>query len=382
MEKGSDISGFCKLSIHSRHEKLKELCGLDDGDIKGLFHPIDVESADRFIENAVGVMGVPLGIATNFLIDGRDYLIPMATEEPSIVAAASKAAKMARALGGFTTQVNPPVMIGQIELRGVKSFRRAKAAINGATAGILAAANECDPKLVKAGGGALGIELRKLSGRGAAVAHLLVDVRDAMGANAVNTMCEKVAPLIAEAARAIYGLRILSNLADRRIAMASATFSAESLGGNETVDAIIAAYRFAKVDPYRAATHNKGIMNGIDAVLLASGNDWRAVEAGAHAYAARSGRYEPLTEWKKDANGDLAGRIELPLSVGIVGGSIRENPAARACIKMLGVKSASELSAVAAAVGLAQNLAAMRALAGEGIQAGHMRLHARKAQKP
>jgi hydroxymethylglutaryl-CoA reductase len=315
----------------------------------------------------------------NFLINGKDRLIPMAIEEPSVVAGASNAAKMARSRGGFWASSTRPVMIGQIQVVGCADPNEARASILASTDELLRKANEQDPVLVSKGGGAIGLEARVINtGLGPMViAELLVDCGDAMGANAVNTMAEAVAPSIERVSGGRVYLRIISNLADRRLAQARVTVAKEAVGGADVVDGIINAYAFAAADPYRCATHNKGVMNGVTAVVLATGNDTRAIEAGAHAYAARSGQYSPLTRWKKDANGDLAGEIEIPMAVGLVGGATAVHPVAKVAVKLLGVKSARELAEIIAAVGLCQNLAALRALAAEGIQRGHMRLHAR-----
>ncbi len=340
---------------------------------------LKAELANRMIENIIGVMPVPLGIAVNFLINGREYMIPMAIEEPSVVAAASHAAKLARPKGGFIANGTAPVMIGQIQLVDVKDPHGAKVEILNHREEILRQANDQDPLLISLGGGAKDLEVKVIETITGPmiIVELLVDCRDAMGANAVNTMNEAVAPMIAEIASGRYLLRIISNLATRRLARAKAVFSQEDLGGEEVVDNILHAYAFAASDPYRCATHNKGIMNGITAVVLATGNDTRAVEAGAHAYAARSGHYWPLTNWEKNEDGNLVGSIELPMAVGLVGGATASNPIAKICVKILGVKTAKELGEVMAAVGLAQNFAALRALTTEGIQLGHMSLHAR-----
>ncbi|NYT01086.1 MAG: hydroxymethylglutaryl-CoA reductase, degradative, partial [Methanocellales archaeon] len=320
----------------------------------------------------------PLGIATNFVINGKDRLIPMAIEEPSVIAAASNGAKMARDKGGFTANTTEQIMIGQIQLF-CEDIEGAEKAIIGARKKILDAANEQNPILLKFGGGAKDIEVRTIEtliGK-MVIVHLFVDCRDAMGANTINTMCEAIAPIIEQLTSGRANLRIVSNLADRRLARSKAIFSKKALGGEEVVDAILQAYYFAAADPYRCATHNKGIMNGITAVTLATGNDTRAVEAGAHAYASLSGRYRPLTKYEKNEEGDLVGSIELPIAVGLVGGATKVHPVAIANLKILGVKTASELAEVIASVGLAQNLAAIRALSTEGIQRGHMSLHAK-----
>jgi len=331
------------------------------------------------IENVVGVLPIPLGIAVNFLINGRDYLIPMAIEEPSVVAAASHAAKLARPSGGFQASSTDPIMIGQIQLVKSRSPRDAEKQILASKKEILNIANQQDPMLISKGGGAKDLRVRilpSLTGT-MVIAELIVDCRDAMGANVVNTMAESVAPLLEKLSEGRANLRIISNLADRRVARASVGISKEALGGQAVVDGIVDAYAFAAADPYRCATHNKGVMNGVTAVCLATGNDTRAIEAGAHAYASRTGHYSPLTRWSKNENGDLEGFIEIPAAVGIIGGITAVHPTAKICLKILGVKSAKELGEVMASVGLAQNLAALRALAAEGIQHGHMSLHAR-----
>ena len=331
------------------------------------------------IENVVGVLPIPLGIAVNFLINGRDYLIPMAIEEPSVVAAASHAAKLARPSGGFQASSTDPIMIGQIQLVKSRSPRDAEKQILASKKEILNIANQQDPMLISKGGGAKDLRVRilpSLTGT-MVIAELIVDCRDAMGANVVNTMAESVAPLLEKLSEGRANLRIISNLADRRVARASVGISKEALGGQAVVDGIVDAYAFAAADPYRCATHNKGVMNGVTAVCLATGNDTRAIEAGAHAYASRTGHYSPLTRWSKNENGDLEGFIEIPAAVGIIGGITAVHPTAKICLKILGVKSAKELGEVIASVGLAQNLAALRALAAEGIQHGHMSLHAR-----
>ena len=381
--KTSAFSGFYKLPLEKRVQEVKEFAGLSDGEaaILSSFSSLPKETADRMIEDVVGTMPLPLGIAVNFKVNGKDVLVPMAIEEPSVVAAASNSAKLALNTGGFTAKATAPIMIGQIQIVGLKEEELAEkeAAINEAKAGLLSEANACDPTLVKYGGGALDIELREVraaSGR-MLIAHLLVDVRDAMGANAVNTMCERIAPALERLTGGKVVLKIITNLATKRLVTASVRFRKEDLGGEENIDRIVLAYEFAAADPYRAATHNKGIMNGIDAVVIASGNDWRAIEAGAHAYAALGGKYTSLTRWWKNKDGDLEGSIELPMAVGLVGGATKTHPVAKVCVKILGVKTAGELAEIIASVGLAQNFAAIRALATEGIQRGHMELHAR-----
>ncbi len=340
---------------------------------------LGIAQADHMIENVVGLIQIPVGIAVNFTIDGRDRLVPMATEEPSVVAAASNAARMARVHGGFTTSYTGDVMIAQIQVLDSVNPHGAQFALLEAREELLGLANQQDPTLVSLGGGAFDLTVRVLPTRAGVqvIAHLHVDVRDAMGANAVNTMAEAIAPRIAEVTGSRTLLRILTNKAERRLTRARAVFDAEMLGGAAVVDDIVAASAFAEADPYRAATHNKGIMNGITAVVLATGNDTRAVEAGCHSHAARSGQYTALSQFEKNADGDLVGTLEVPLAVGLVGGATRAHPSARAAVRLLGAETARELASVIAAVGLAQNLAACRALAAEGIQRGHMTLHAR-----
>ena len=379
--KTSEISGFYKLSPAGRLELVKEYAGLNNDEAQALSAEgaLKLQDANRMIENVISTMPIPLGVAVNFRINERDHLVPMALEEPSVVAAASNAAKMARVKGGFFTSSTGSFMIGQIQVTQMSDPNNAGHVIMQHKAKILQMCNDKDPVLVKFGGGARDIEYRVIhTSKGPMlIVHLIVDCRDAMGANAVNTMVETVAPYIAELTGGRVYLRIISNLAVKRIARAKAVFDRQSIGGPEVVDGILEAYAFADADPFRCATHNKGIMNGIDAVVIATGNDFRAVEAGAHAYASMTGRYRPLTVWERNPDGDLVGTIELPLAVGLVGGATASHPTAKACVKILGVKSAQELAEVIAAVGLAQNFAALRALATEGIQRGHMSLHAR-----
>jgi hydroxymethylglutaryl-CoA reductase len=376
----SRISGFYKLSRSDRVKKLKEITGLGDEDLEPLIEPgkVDLSILDHMIENVVGSMTLPLGIATNFLINGKDYLIPMALEEPSVVAAASNAARMARGHGGFTATDTGPNMIAQIQVVDVPEPESAKKIIVKAKDELIAFANEQDPILVRFGGGAKDIRVRIFDSKVGVmlVTELIVDTRDAMGANAVNTMAEALAPRIEKLSGGRVILRILSNLAEFRLVRVNATFDRDMLGGEEVVNDIIAAWAFAEADPYRCATHNKGIMNGIDAVVIATGNDFRAIEAGAHSYAALNG-YSSLTKYEKSPEGHLVGSIEIPMAVGLIGGATKVHPVARACVKILGVETAAELGHVIASVGLAQNLAAIRALASEGIQKGHMALHAR-----
>jgi hydroxymethylglutaryl-CoA reductase len=381
MEKSSAISGFYKLTPKERLVKVKEFADLTDEECALLQStgalPLDV--ADRMIENVVGAIPIPLGIGVNFQINGKDYLVPMAIEEPSVVAAASYAAKMVRDGGGFHTSSTPPIMIGQIQAVNIKDPYAARQRVLEAKAELLKKANDQDPVLNSVGGGAKDIEAKVIQTTQGVmlIAELHVDCRDAMGANAVNTMAEAIAPLIENLTGGHVYLRIISNLAVKRLARAWCTVPKDSVGGEEVVDGIVNASAFAAADPYRGATHNKGAMNGIIAVVLATGNDHRAIEAGAHAYAARDGAYTALSTWEKNANGDLVGSIELPMAVGLIGGAVRTHPTVKVVMKILNVKSANEFAEVLAAVGLAQNLGALRALAHEGIQRGHMSLHAR-----
>lgn len=377
----SEISNFYKLPAEERLKIVRDFAKLEASEAQniGSLAGLKLETADHMIENVIGAIPIPLGVATNFLINGKDYLVPMAIEEPSVVAAASNAAKMTRKHGGFKTSNTGPVMIGQIQTVRVKDPHGARMAILAQKDALLKKANDQDPKLVSVGGGAKDIEVKVIeTSRGQMViSELIVDCRDAMGANAVNTMAEAIAPEIEKIARGKVFLRIISNLATKRLIRSSATFDKEALGGPEIVDGIIDAYAFADSDPYRCATHNKGIMNGVIAVALATGQDTRALEAGAHSFASRNGRYRSLTTYEKDENGDLVGTIEMPVAVGLIGGASAVHPVAKSCVKILGVKSAIELGEVIASVGLAQNFAAMRALSAEGIQRGHMKLHAR-----
>ena len=387
MEKSSRVSGFYHRPLPERLAWAARWAELTDEEVAALRGSgLTTEQADRMIENVVGQYALPLGIALNFQVNGRDVLVPMVIEEPSVVAGASFAARLAREGGGFRASSTPPEMIGQIQVLDLPDLEGARAALLAARQRILARADETDPVLRRLGGGARDLEVRALPDTPAGpmlVLHLIFDCRDAMGANAVNTACEALAPLVAEVTGGRGGLRILSNLADRRLARAACMIPASALAfdgfaGERVVQGIVEAWAFAAADPYRAATHNKGILNGIDAVAVATGQDWRAIEAGAHAYAARSGRYASLSTWQRDNHGNLVGQIELPLAVGLVGGATRAHPTARAALKLLRVQTARELAEVLAAVGLAQNLAAIRALATEGIQKGHMALHARR----
>jgi hydroxymethylglutaryl-CoA reductase len=384
----SRISGFYNMTLEERREKIVEALASETPPdlapwISGGLSP---EAADHMIENVIGLHSLPLGIALNFMVNGRDVLVPMTLEEPSVVAGASFMAKLARAGGGFHATTSEPHMIGQMQVINVVNLHEAKFKIYEHKADLLAEADSIDPILKKFGGGARDLEVRVFENSpigGLLVVHLIYDVRDAMGANAVNTACERLAPKIEAITGGKVHLRILSNLADRRIARARCTIPVkdlafDSFSGEQVRDGIIAAYAFAAVDPYRAATHNKGIMNGVDSVVIATGNDWRAIEAGAHAYAVKNGQYTSLSTWGKDADGNLVGTLEMPMAVGIVGGATKVHPAAQAAVKLMDVKTANELAEIIVAVGLAQNMAALRALATEGIQRGHMSLHARQ----
>lgn len=379
---------FYELPLSDRLKRLSEESGVALEELQALngMNVLTPEQADHMVENAVGVFSLPLGIARNFIINGRKVLIPMAIEEPSVIAGASFMAKLAQSGGGFRAETTPPEMIGQLQVLDISDLAAAKEKILAHRSELLELAAGIDPVLSRFGGGPRDLIVREIAPSPIGpflVVHLIYDVRDAMGANAINTALETLAPHVAAISGGRVHLRILSNLADRRLARAACTIPLSSLGFDaftpEMVrDGIIEAWAFAAADPYRAATHNKGIMNGIDAVLIAAGNDWRAVEAGAHAYAAHEGRYTSLTRWEKDAQGNLMGSLEMPMAVGIIGGATRVHPAAQAALKLMKVKSASDLAEIIAAVGLAQNLAALRALATEGIQRGHMGLHARQ----
>lgn len=387
-EKTSRLPGFYNLTPDQRAEVIAawaNLTGEEQHQLTG--EPgLTLALADQMVENVAGVFSLPLGIAANFRVDGRDVLVPMVVEEPSVVAAASHMAKLARAGGGFRTSSTPPEMIGQIQVLELDDLDAAAEKVLAAKDELLEIAACCDKTVVDLGGGPRDVEVRALRDTPAGpmlVVHLIYDCRDAMGANMVNTACEQLAGPVERITGGRVGLRILSNLADRRLARAECTIPADVLGfedfpGQQVVERIVEAWAFAAADPYRAATHNKGIMNGIDPVVIATGNDWRAIEAGAHAYAARSGQYTSLSTWGLDEQGSLTGSLELPLPVGIVGGTTRVHPVTRVALKILGVESARELAQIIAAVGLAQNLGALRALATEGIQKGHMALHARQ----
>jgi hydroxymethylglutaryl-CoA reductase len=369
---------FYEMSRDERLDYVKKAAGILD--IEAMLRPLTFEDANRMVENTIGVMSVPMGIATNFVINGRERLVPMAIEEPSVIAAASKAAKIAKIKGGFFAEADDSLMIGQVQVVGVGKAAMQKILKNKKQ--LLATANSKSRSVV-----AVDLKVRQVRDTSPnkmgsmLVAEIIVDTKDAMGANAINTMCEAIAPQVAKITGGEVVLKILSNYATKRMVRCKAVFDKEELGGSEIVRRILYAYALAHSDVYRAVTHNKGVMNGIDAVALATGQDFRAIEAGAHAYAARDGNYRSLTKWRRTREGDLAGEIELPLAVGIVGGVVNAHPTAKLALQILGAKSAKELAIAMAAAGLAQNLAAIRALAAEGIQAGHMMLHSRKFSK-
>lgn len=384
----SDARKFYEKSLPERRQEIAAQAGLTQAEVDALAGTggLSALQADHMVENAVGIFSLPLGVARNFIVNGREALIPMAVEEPSVIAGASFMAKLAQAGGGFRAEADPPRMIGQMQILDCLDRQKAREALLAHREEILAEAAAVDPLLVKLGGGPREVEVREIRDSAIGpflVLHLIIDVRDAMGANAVNTALEKLTPLVEKISGGRVLLRILSNLSDQRLARASLRIPAgvlafEGFSGEQVRDGIVSAWAFAAVDPYRAATHNKGIMNGVDAAVIATGNDWRAVEAGAHAYAARSGRYTSLSTWSRNAAGDLTGRLEMPLAIGIVGGATRVHPGAQAALKLMKVKTAAELAEIIVSVGLAQNLAALRALATEGIQRGHMGLHARQ----
>jgi hydroxymethylglutaryl-CoA reductase len=385
MARTSRLPGFYKITVEERRALVAEVTGVDTQEMAEALDGggLDAETADKFVENVLGVYALPYGVALNVRVNGLDHVVPMVVEEPSVVAAASNAAKMVREGGGFTAEVDEPVMISQIQLIDVLDQDHAEANILAHQAEILRLADRSIPGLVARGGGTRGLEVRRLGTPAdrMMVVHLLIDCRDAMGANLVNTVAEAVAPLVAELSGGRFGLRILSNLCDKRNVRITCrvpkdALATDEMDGDEVLDGIVNASRFAELDPYRAATHNKGIMNGVDAVVIATGNDWRAVEAGAHAYAARNGQYAPLAIWRRD--GDfLVGKLEMPMSLGTVGGTLRVHPGARASLRVLDTTSAGDLAMIVAAIGLASNLSAVRALASDGIQRGHMGLHAR-----
>jgi len=387
----SRLPGFYQKQIKERQAAVAEWAGLSSDELQILAGAkgLSAESADHMVENTVGTFGLPLGIATNFLVNGRDVLVPMVIEEPSVVAGASYAARLAREGGGFVCSSSEPLMISQIQILDLAEPHAARLDVLANKARLMEIARDVDPMLVGAGGGPRDIEARVVASAlgPMLIVHIIVDCRDAMGANAVNTMAERLRPALEDITRGRVNLRILSNLADRRVSRAKAVFplaalSFESEGvhyeGEMVRDRIVEAWAFAAADPYRAATHNKGIMNGVDAVVIATGNDWRAIEAGAHAFAAQSGHYTSLSHWGVDQDGNLVGSLEMPMAVGIVGGATQVHPAAQVALKLMGVTAARELAEIIVAVGLAQNLAAIRALATEGIQRGHMTLHARQ----
>lgn len=382
MGKSSRIPGLHKMTISERIEAVRAFADLspDEADLLGRSSVLDLKIADRMIENVIGTFEIPLGVVPNMIVNGREVLVPLAVEESSVIAALANAAKMVRSGGGFFTSTSDPIMIAQIQAVNIVDPFAAKVKILERRDDIIALANEQDPVLVKLGGGCRDIEVRVIdSVKGPmVVTHILVDTRDAMGANAVNTMAEALAPQIEEWTGGKVFLRILSNLADRRIARARCVVKKDVIPpGPEVIEGITTAWAFADADPYRAATNNKGIMNGISSLVIATGNDYRAIEAGAHAYAARTGRYRALARWETDKEGNLVGTLELPLAMGLVGGATAIHPLAKLIVKVLGVKTATELAEITAAVGLGQNLSALRALASEGIQKGHMSLHAK-----
>lgn len=383
----SKLPDFRKLTVSERLKEVSKIAGLNAQQQQLLENDgaLVCDLANGMIENVIGKFELPFGVAANFQINGKDHLIPMVVEEPSVVAAASYMAKIVRENGGFRTSSTEPLMRAQVQILGIESAEKAKEILLANKQEIIQLANSKDKFLISLGGGCKDIEVHLFESTKVgpmAVMHLIVNVCDAMGANTVNTMAETVTPLVEKLTGGQVRLRILSNLADLRLVRAELTvrpdqLKQESLSGEEVIERMLEAYEFAVIDPYRAATHNKGIMNGIDPVIVATGNDWRAIEAGAHVYAAKNGQYTSLTAWEKDAQGNLVGRIELPMAVGLVGGATKTHPLAQLSIQMLNIDSASELGEVIAAVGLAQNMAAMRALATEGIQRGHMALHAR-----
>ncbi|HEY1959217.1 MAG TPA: hydroxymethylglutaryl-CoA reductase, degradative [Polyangiaceae bacterium] len=382
----SRLPGFYKVSVEERRALVGEATGADLKDIERSLEDggLDATTADKFVENVVGTYALPYGVALNVRVNGHDYVVPMVVEEPSVVAAASNAAKMIREGGGFIAETDPPLMVAQVQLTGVRDRRAAMERVLAAKDELLELADRAIPGLVERKGGSRDIEVRILGTDEDAmlVVHVLIDCRDAMGANLVNGAAERIAPRLAELTGGGIGLRILSNLCDRRCVrvhchVPASALATDDMEGSAVIDGIVNASRFAELDPYRAATHNKGIMNGVDAVVIATGNDWRAVEAGAHAFAARTGHYSPLATWRRHTGDVLVGRVELPMALGTVGGTLRVHPAARLSLRLLGVTNAQELATIAASVGLASNLAALRALATDGIQRGHMALHAR-----
>ena len=378
-------SSIPKFFEKSHEEKLEIICNFSDltddevNHLKNATGGIDFEHADKMIENAIGTFSLPLGIATNFKINNKDYLVPMVIEEPSVIAAASKAAKIARVHGGFTATVEGNISIGQVQVLDV-NIQKSISAINSNSNEIIELANSASKTLPKLGKGAKQIHCKeiKTSTSSMLIVELMIDVGDAMGANVTNTMCETVAPLIEKITGGKTLLRILSNYSTKRMVSVSGTFDKEAVGGEQVVNDIISAFEFADNDVYRAVTHNKGVMNGTISVANATGQDSRAIEAAAHAYASSTGKYRSLTKWEKDNSGNLVGKFEIPLSVGIVGGVTNDHPIAKICTKILKLANVQDLACIMAATGLAQNFAAMRALVTEGIQKGHMKLHARK----
>ncbi|MGB3702174.1 MAG: hydroxymethylglutaryl-CoA reductase, degradative [Anaerolineales bacterium] len=387
-ENTSRIPGFYSLPLNERRAAILRHSQLSEKELADLTGEagLDADQANHMIENVIGLHSLPLGIAQNFVVNDRQVLVPMAIEEPSVVAGASFMAKLVRSGGGFSAKTSPPEMIGQMQILNLADLDAAQDALLAEKQHLLSEAGKVDPVLQELGGGPRDIEVRQFADSPVGpflVLHLIYDVRDAMGANAVNTAVERLTPLVESITGGQVHLRILSNLADRRLARADCTVPLSELAfgsytGAEVRQGVVAAWAFAAADPYRAATHNKGIMNGVDAVVIATGNDWRAIEAGAHAYAARDGKYTSLSTWGQDDQGNLLGSLEMPLAVGIVGGATRVHPGARAALKLMGVQTAAELAEIIVSVGLAQNLAALRALATEGIQRGHMSLHARQ----
>lgn len=389
MSISSRIPGFYKMTVEDRKQYIIDLFNLTEEEANQLLNPISLpeETADNMIENVIGTFSLPMGLGLNFKINEKDYVVPMVVEEPSIIASASYIAKIVRDAGGFTTEATERIMIGQIQVVGCPDFNAAKKSILNEKEMLIQAANDAYPSLVARGGGAVDLDVRMLNEGESTysqmlVVHLYVNTCDAMGANIINTMAESLAPVVEHLTSGKVYLRILSNYADRCLAKAKCVIpphllDSEGFSGEEVRDGVVHAYEFAASDPYRAVTHNKGIMNGIDPVIIATGNDWRAVEAGAHAYATRNGQYSSMTTWSKDEAGNLVGELELPMSLGIVGGASRVHPMAKVAYKLLNISSAKELAQVVVAVGLAQNLGALKALATDGIQKGHMALHSR-----
>lgn len=388
--KTSRIPGFYKMSIKERRELIAKTHTLSEKEKEYLFskESLSVETADKMIENVIGTFPLPLGLGLNFLINNKEYIVPMAIEEPSVVASASYIAKIVRNAGGFTTEATERLMIGQIQIVGCSDFLQAKRAIINKKESLIKQANEAYPSIVARGGGAEDLEVRILNEDSGSrfnqmiVLHIYVNTCDAMGANIINTMMESIAPSVEQITGGKVYLRILSNYADRCLAKSKCVIppellASEGFSGEDVRDGIVLAYEFAASDPYRAVTHNKGIMNGIDPVVIATGNDWRAVEAGAHAYASRYGEYSSMTKWSVDEKGNLVGELELPMAVGTVGGSINVHPMSKFSLKVLNVESSTELAQIIVTVGLAQNLGALKALVTDGIQKGHMALHSR-----